>query len=252
MTCVWSLRTQAYFDAEVDAPSAAALEQHVEQCVECQALLADLEASRALLRRAAASLTAPAPLAARLRQGLDREAPAPVRSPAARRRPPPFWLGVLTGLAGAAGALLLAAMLPLLRADPLLDELVAAHLRSLMPMHLIDVASTDRHTVKPWFAGHADVSPVVADFAAQGFRLVGGRADYLDRQRSAVVVYQHGAHLINVFSWHAAAPRLPASTTRSGYRVACWTVDDLGYCAVSDAGWEELRALERLLQENGE
>ena len=85
--------------------------------------------------------------------------------------------------------------------NPLPDELVNAHVRSLMPAHLIDVVSTDKHTVKPWFAGHADVSPVVADFEQQGYRLIGGRVDYLEHQRSAVVVYQHGAHVINVFSW---------------------------------------------------
>ena len=86
-------------------------------------------------------------------------------------------------------------------AGPLLDDLVADHTRSLLGSHLIDVVSTDRHTVKPWFAGRTDVSPVVADFADHGYRLVGGRADYLDHQRAAVVVYQHGAHVINVFSW---------------------------------------------------
>ena len=87
-----------------------------------------------------------------------------------------------------------------------MDDLVGAHLRSLMPDHLIDVISTDRHTVKPWFAGHTDVSPVVEDFAAQGYRLLGARADYVDRQRAAVLIYQHGAHVINVFSWQSARP----------------------------------------------
>jgi anti-sigma factor RsiW len=61
-----------------------------------------------------------------------------------------------------------------------------------MPDHLIDMVSTDKHTVKPWFAGHTDVSPVVADFDSQGYRPIGGRADYFDHQRAAVVVYQHG------------------------------------------------------------
>ena len=135
--------------------------------------------------------------------------------------------------------------------NPLLDELVNAHVRSLMPAHLIDVVSTDKHTVKPWFAGHADVSPVVADFEPQGYRLIGGRADYLDHQRSAVVVYQHGAHIINVFSWAAGERPLPNDTTRNGYHLAFWRVGDLDYCAVSDTGWDELRGLVRLLRELG-
>ncbi len=86
-----------------------------------------------------------------------------------------------------------------------------------MPEHLIDVVSTDKHTVKPWFAGHADVSPAVADFEPQGYKLIGGRADYLDHQRAAVVVYQHGAHVINVFSWAGDGRSLPSNATRNGY-----------------------------------
>jgi anti-sigma factor RsiW len=133
--------------------------------------------------------------------------------------------------------------------NPLLDQLVSAHVRSLMPSHLTDVVSTDKHTVKPWFAGHADVSPVVADFEPQGYRLVGGRVDYLDHQRSAVVVYQHGAHVINVFSWAGHDRVLPADVTRSGYHLAFWQAGDLTYCAVSDTGRDELLGLVRLLKE---
>jgi anti-sigma factor RsiW len=90
---------------------------------------------------------------------------------------------------------------------------------------------------------------VVADFEAQGYRLVGGRADYVQHQRSAVVVYQHGAHVINVFSWAGNGRSLPADTTRSGYHLACWQAGDLQYCAVSDTGWDELAGLTRLLRE---
>jgi len=121
--------------------------------------------------------------------------------------------------------------------------------RSLIPAHLIDVVSTDQHTVKPWFAGHTDVSPVVADFAQQGCRLIGGRADYVDHQRSAVVVYQHGRHIINVFSWAASGHSPPEYTTRNGYRMAFWKAGDLEYCAVSDTGRDELLGLVRLLRD---
>jgi anti-sigma factor RsiW len=134
-------------------------------------------------------------------------------------------------------------------ANPLLDDLVSAHVRSLMPEHLIDVVSTDKHTVKPWFAGHTDVSPVVADFDAQGYRLVGGRADYFDHQRAAVVVYQHGPHVINVFSWAADERGVPENTTRNGYHLAFWRTGNIVYCAVSDTAWEELMRLVTLLQD---
>ncbi len=136
--------------------------------------------------------------------------------------------------------------------NPLLDDVVDAHIRSLMPDHLIDVPSSDRHTVKPWFAGHADVSPAVADFAPQGYRLVGGRSDYLDHQRAAAVVYQHGAHVINVFSWTATGRELPSSATRNGYHLFCLAHRQiLTTCAVSDTGWDELRGLVRLVQDLG-
>src|SRR5208283_2387855 len=121
-----------------------------------------------------------------------------------------FWAGAAGGIGGTAIAATVAFLLlapPLV--NPLVNDLVGAHVRSLMPDHLIEVVSTDKHTVKPWFAGHSDVSPVVADFKAQGYELIGGRADYLDHQRSAVVVYQHGAHFINVFSWAGDLRHLP-------------------------------------------
>ena len=163
-----------------------------------------------------------------------------------------FWSGTFGGMgAGAAAAGLAMFLLAPPAANPLLENLVSAHVRSLMPDHLIDVVSTDKHTVKPWFAGHADVSPVVADFEPQGYRLVGGRADYFDHQRAAAVVYQHGSHVINVFSWAATERGLPKDTTRNGYHLAFWRSGNLFYCAVSDTGWEELQGLVRLLQDLG-
>jgi len=254
--CAEVLRVQAYFDGEVDALAAADIERHAEQCPECRALLADLEATRTRIRRELADWQAPPQLRERITNRLDAEEAATARpkAPAQPRRQGwrarPFWLGAFGGAAAAALAASLAFVLLFpARPDPLLDDLVAAHVRSLMPDHLTDVVSSERHTVKPWFAGHADVSPVVADFAAQGYRLIGGRADYLDHQRAAVTVYQHGPHLINVFSWVAGASTFPGSTTRDGYHVVSWKAGSLQYCAVSDAGWEELAALQQLLQD---
>jgi anti-sigma factor RsiW len=129
--------------------------------------------------------------------------------------------------------------------------LLNAHLRSLLPGHLIDVVSTDKHTVKPWFSGHADVSPVVADFESQGYRLVGGRTDYVDHQRAAAVVYQHGSHVINVFSWVQHGGTLPQDMTHNGYHLAFWRMGDVTYCAISDTGWDELKGLTRLLRDLG-
>ena len=89
---------------------------------------------------------------------------------------------------------------------------------------------------------------VVADFDNEGYKLVGGRADYFDHQRAAVVVYQHGAHVINVFTWAATNGALPKDTTRDGYHLAFWKTGNLVYCAVSDTAWDELLGLAKLLQ----
>jgi len=253
VTCAESLRVQAYFDAQVDAIAAADLEEHIERCAECRALLQDLEQTRASIRRHVAPGRASTALRSRIMRALDEETSAKAAPTIAAGRSlwrtRPFWLGALGGMGSAALAATLAFLLMSpLPASPLLDELLAAHVRSLMPSHLTDVVSTDRHTVKPWFAGHTDVSPVVADFAPQGYRLVGGRADYLERQRAAVVVYQHGPHLINVFSWAAASRAVPKDATRNGYHMAFWQAGDLQYCAVSDTGWDELMGLVRLLK----
>ncbi len=260
MRCAESLRVQAYFDAEVDAVSAADIERHLEHCAECRALLQDLEQVRTVLRRDSDYARTPTELRSKIMRALDQEraaenqvaegAPASEGTSAPTWRKRPFWAGALGGAGGTAIAAAFAFLLLTPRlTNPVLDELVSAHVRSLMPSHLIDVVSTDKHTVKPWFAGHADVSPVVADFEPQGYRLVGGRVDFLDHQRSAVVVYQHGAHVINVFSWAGRERALPANATRSGYHFAFWKAGDLDYCAVSDTGWDELLALVRLLRD---
>jgi anti-sigma factor RsiW len=254
MQCAESLRTQAYFDGELDALGAADIERHAEHCAECRRLLQDLQQVRTALRRDLSYASAPPALHARIASALDQESP-PRKTPLPRsesrlRRPRSFWQGAFVGIAGSAVAASLALFLltPSLN-SALPDELVSAHVRSLMPEHLIDVVSTDQHTVKPWFSGHADVSPVVADFASQGYKLVGGRADYFNSKRAAVVVYRHGPHVINVFSWEANQAALPKNTTRDGYHLAFWKSGDLAYCAVSDTGWDELLGLAKLMRD---
>jgi anti-sigma factor RsiW len=251
MACAEGLRLAACFDGEVDALAAAALERHLEDCRECREQLASLEQTRAALHRHLPLEQTPAALRARLGEALDRQEPAGRRRARAASplRLQSFWLGAL----GGAGVTALAAAALMLCFVPgqagTVEALEAAHVRSLMPAHLLDVASSERHTVKPWFAGHADVSPVVGDFPEAGYQLLGGRADYLWRQRAAVLVYRHGAHVINVFSWAAGPDRLPRQGSRAGYHILCWRAADLGYCAVSDSGWQELSGLAQRLQE---
>jgi anti-sigma factor RsiW len=241
MACPELLHTQAYFDGEVTATAAADAQRHIEICAECQALLNDLQQVRALLRGGAERTEVPVQLRTRITVSLERKVP-----------PRAFWIGMLGGV----GVSAVAAAVAFLVIGPLFNHglvraIVADHSRSLLSAHLIDVVSTDQHTVKPWFAGRTDVSPVVVDFAAQGYRLIGGRIDSLDQRRVPVVVYQHGAHFINVFTWAVDTAGMPRDTTRSGYHLAFWRVGNLEYCAISDTGWNELNVLVTLLRDQG-
>ena len=266
MPCPESLRVQAYFDGEVDAVTAADIEGHLEHCAECSTLRQDLQQTRSALRSDLTYTHAAPELRVRLNRILDRERVADPSSRALTKRTltsraigrmqhfwratsRPFWMGAGSGVGLSAAAVLAFFLISLPFANPLVDDLLSAHVRSLMSNHLIDVASTDKHTVKPWFAGHTDVSPVVADFEQQGYRLVGGRADSWDHQRAAVVVYQHGPHFINVFSWAGNGRSLPEDVTRHGYHLAFWKAGDLDYCAISDTAWDELRRLTQALKD---
>jgi len=252
MRCAESLKVQAYFDGEVDAPSALVVERHLEGCADCRALLEDFTQARALVQHDFSAMTAGAALRSRIARSLnaqDGSRAAARRSASAILRSRPFWIGVFGGAGSAAlaGAFAWLLLTPLASAG-WYDNIVAEHVASLLPGHLIAVESSDQHTVKPWFAGHADVSPLVEDFSKEGFRLIGGRADYLAEQRVAVTVYQHGLHVINVFSWKRNSRIALRDTTRSGYHLAFWSVGDLQYCAVSDMNWLELQQLERLIR----
>jgi anti-sigma factor RsiW len=202
----------------------------------------------ALMRQHATRHAPPAGLAERIALSVRAEAGAPA-TPAPRRRG--WWQGLLgfgTGAAAAWGLalVLLASPAPL---ELLGAQVTANHVRSLMASHLADVASTDQHTVKPWFAGKLDFSPPVVDLAAEGFALTGGRLDYLDGRTVAALVYRSGPHVINVFVWPAADAKsqTPAFSTRQGYQLAHWTQGGMQAWAVSDLNAAELRHFAALL-----
>ena len=132
------------------------------------------------------------------------------------------------------------------RPDPIEGQIVASHVRALLSGHPIDVISTDEHTVKPWFNGRLDYAPPVIDLASQGFPLVGGRVDYVDGRRVAVLIYHTGKHPIDLYLFPAAGGSA-ALTARSdaGYSLETWTAAGMRYWAITDA---ESAALRRFVQ----
>jgi anti-sigma factor RsiW len=230
----------AFLDGELDAANSEAFEAHLKTCAGCAAELAELKELRA--RIVAPGVAQPAPEALRRRIEAAVEADA---TPARRRVPAALPWGLSGALAAVAATL--AVMLTLPATSGLEDELVADHVRSTLALHLVDVETSDRHTVKPWFAGKLDFAPPVADLAAQGFPLVGGRLDYLDGHVVAALVYRRDKHLINVFIRPAdEGLRWPvAAAAHKGYALRRWTAGGLEFWAVTDAEPGALAALEQ-------
>ena len=122
------------------------------------------------------------------------------------------------------------------------NELVDAHVRSLLPGHLLDVVSSDRHTVKPWFAGKTDIAPAVVDLSESGFPLLGGRLDYVDGHSAATLIYGRRLHTINLFVWRSGDGELADGPyTVRGHSLLHWTSGGLSYWAISDAAPSELQ-----------
>ena len=162
------------------------------------------------------------------------------------------WFLVPTFGALAAAAAVITIMLfvvPSRTQSPLTAELIDAHVRSLQPGHLMDVVSTDQHTVKPWFDGKLDFIPPVSDYAAQGFPLVGGRLDVVDGHNVAALVYSRRKHFINLFVWpyREKEPGFAGSGSKQGYNWTTWQSGDMRFCLVSDAALPDLLELKGLI-----
>jgi anti-sigma factor RsiW len=257
----------ALLDGELDPSGALQLEAHLAGCPACRAALAQLTELRGAVAQEATRYTAPPHLrhcieeALRLRREQEREQEQEPRSRPALARPRPAallprwpWTWISLGAAAVsttafavALALYLAQPSP---ADQLEQELVASHFRSLMPDHLTDVASTDQHTVKPWFAGKLDFAPPVADLAPQGYALIGGRLDYIGQRPVAALAYRHHKHLLNLYVWPAPAARAtpPHASARQGYQLLRWTQDGMQYAAISDMAAPDLAQFSQLLR----
>ncbi|GAB3784202.1 anti-sigma factor family protein [Dyella agri] len=244
------LLLHAYLDDELDAAQSASIASHLHGCTACASRFREHERLRRALRQSELYQRAPAALRERWTPRHDTAAAPPIRP----RRAPVAWALA----AGFAGALLLATPLYYglqqrsTAGDALVDEAVSSHLRALQPQHLMDVVSTDQHTVKPWFDGKLDYSPRVVDLAGAGFPLVGGRLDALGGRSVAALVYRRHLHLISVYEWPAAtatASAVQRESQQHGYTVLRWTDDGMHYAAVSDVDPAALRSFAQALRQ---
>ena len=235
----------AYVDSELDLANARETERHLGSCTDCRGTEKAIRELRSALTSGAAAYRAPAHLRRNVRAALRDEAKSSrhILSP---------WLTFATGAAFA--AILLGFVLfqttRTARTNAIADQVVANHVRSLLAAQIVDVVSSDQHTVKPWFDGKIDFAPEVRDLSTDGFPLVGGRLDYLDGKTVAALVYRRNKHPINLFITPAPTSRTisPTVISRRGYNILSWTNNGMKYWAVSDLNQAEIRQFAGLFE----
>jgi anti-sigma factor (TIGR02949 family) len=226
----------AYIDDELDIATVLRIESHLPDCPACLRETEAAQVVRTAMAQPEMYYPAPSALRDRLKQAIRSEAGA-MEPPAKagfftswRIRPMAF-----SGLAASLLVIIGSVFLFFASGAPhgQIDELIGSHVRSLEADHLLDVPSTDQHTVKPWFAGKIDFSPPVIDLAAEGYPLIGGRLDYLGQQKVASLIYRRNKHVINLFIWPGDSPA--ETLSKRGFNLirfeckgmTCWAVSDL-------------------------
>jgi anti-sigma factor RsiW len=250
-----SLLVQADIDGELAPADTAGVEAHLEHCPNCAALQMQLIALSGRIRQEVTYHAAPSAAREKLRTAI-RSRVAAIGKLKAQESPidsirrvswryhlsrsrlslvAPFGAGFALG-----ACLVLIFMLP--QNGDLPNAVVSDHIRALQPGHLMDVVSTDQHTVKPWFDGRIDFAPPVRDFKDEGFPLAGGRLDYLDGRKVAALIYKRRKHLIDLYVWPDGdrLDHAPTAGSRNGYNFLHWSHDGMAFWAVSDLAASEL------------
>jgi anti-sigma factor RsiW len=235
-----ALLVHAYVDGELDPASAIAIEQRIASEPALAAERARVEALRRALREGLPQEPAPAALREKVRRAVG----------LTRQRAQPTWMALAASLALAIFASSTGtwyAMQPG-TGGSVPDAVIAGHLRALMAPQPADVASSDRHTVKPWFSGRIPLAPRVVDLVQDGFPLVGGRVDVVNRTPVPSLVYSRRQHLISLTAVPNASVGNGTSQTVQGYNMIAWTAEGMTYWAVSDLNLEELEMFARLFR----
>ena len=238
----------AYVDGELDSAGSLAVETHMRGCASCLGEVESLHALASAIENGSLRFKAPDHLKRKV-QGAIRAANPAARSSFFYWR----WASVLASLVLVAAVTWTVTTYWTRSAGEtlLVNDIVSSHVRSMMANHVTDVASSNSHTVKPWFSGKLDYSPPTKDFTEQGYRLIGGRLDYLDNRPVAALVYQRSQHFINLFVW----PSSDTATTkeelmaRQGYNLIHWNQSGMTYWLVSELNVPELEDCARLLKQ---
>lgn len=236
----------AYVDGELDVAHTLEVEQHVQDCLDCTRKCDEIRILRAALGTALPRFEPPDGLRVRIRAALPGQAPQ-------RRFVPPRWAALAASVVFVllGGAALIRFWPASSGRERVVQEVVDSHIRSQLASHLLDVESSDRHTVKPWFQGKLDFAPVVNDLSAEGFVLAGGRLDYVNARPVAALVYRRRQHLVNLLVWPAPAGERESeirSETTQGYHLVHWSQKGMVHWAVSDLGPEEIADFARLIR----
>ncbi|HEY4245698.1 MAG TPA: anti-sigma factor [Lacunisphaera sp.] len=232
-------------DGELDLVRHLELEAHLKTCADCARRADTIRARRSALQDALPRFNAPPQLAAKIKAALENETRSASTTPSKSRRL--FAFSPLWGSLGVAASVMIALFAGYTWGDSharenlLINEAVSDHVRSLEANHLTDVASTDQHTVKPWFAGKIDFSPPVVDLASSGFPLIGGRLEQLGDRTTAALVFHRRQHPINLFIWPANGSSVTShKTERNGYHTESWSQNGFNFLAVSEIPAAEL------------
>jgi anti-sigma factor RsiW len=247
----------AYIDGELDPAKTLELEAHLAENPSARAACERLREMSAAIRDKADYHAAPAWLEARVRAAIPAERKDASARPIRWRWLTPAgamaadWLRPAASFAAVALVTWVVALGTMRPGEDerTTQEVLASHVRATLANRFYDVASSDQHTVKPWLSARLAFSPPVADLAASGFDLVGGRLDYIGAQPVAVLVYKRRAHLIDVFVWPVEAQKTEQTLARDGFNIEHFAKNGMDYWLVSDLSRNELDDFARLLAE---
>jgi anti-sigma factor RsiW len=246
----------AFVDGELDLKSQLEIEQRTSTDTALRAEVEGLRQLRATVREGADYHMAPAALRQRMASVITAQPRMPDRTRAGAAGAAAVtqrWLAwrpmvASFGVAAVLALSLNAAWLRWTQHEHVLNEVVASHVRSTLGQHLVDIASSDHHTVKPWLSSKLGFSPPVSDQVA-GSVFLGGRVDYLDGRPVAALAYRQGEHVVNAFLWPTeAADAGAAFAAERGFQIAHWSRNGMNHWVISDLNREEFNAIVRALE----